>query len=180
MQALVTVSLAFWAFLVLGTTSNGQAREVGWAPIQIAEQEAPAVPKTQKASGSENAKGFFDEFVALLKFDQLPRDPTSHLVFAIASGLAGALVFLLDGLACIAGRTRKGLLGVTHGWISLLLVVIWFIGSAIAGVLGYLAPIFDPSPPAALTAGLTWTTFLTQLASFAQRQQQPQQRPPGT
>jgi hypothetical protein len=151
-------------------------------PIEVAQQQVPVAPNAQAGPGNGNApekaffKAFFEELGALLRFDTLGRDATSYLVFAMASGVGGVLVFLLDLVTCIASGNRRGFLGVTHGLVSILLVVVWFIGSALAGILGYTVRIFDASPIAAIIAGVTWTTFLNRLISFANRQLEDKQK----
>jgi hypothetical protein len=147
------------------------------AAVEVWAQQTPSPSPPATASWSSE---FFSELGKLLNYETLGRDGMSYLVFAGASGAISLLVFLLDLLVCAAGSTRKGFLGINHGFVSIPLAVVWFAGGAIAGILGYLVRLFEATPTAAVIAGVTWRTFLTRLTSFAQKQTEDVQRPPGT
>jgi hypothetical protein len=58
------------------------------------------------------------------------------------------------------------------------LILIFFFGASIAGLLCLLIRFFEPTPSAALVAGLSWTTFLKQAGTFAARQREDEQKTP--
>ena len=57
-----------------------------------------------------------DDLGKFLSYETLDRKWMSGLVFAAASGAISVLIFLLDCLICVAGRTRQGFLGIRHGF----------------------------------------------------------------
>jgi hypothetical protein len=87
---------------------------------------------------------FWDDFGKLLNSDLQRGNPTSYLVFAVATGIASFLIFLLDVLVVTTGR--RGFLEVSHSWgRSTGFAIIWFIGGSIAGGLGLVARIYETS-----------------------------------
>ena len=106
-----------------------------------------------------------------LEFVPGQRGLAAYVVFIAASGAFGACVVLLD--ACSASLGGRSALGLTLGWqTTSKALTMWFIGASIAGGLGMVARIFEPTPLAALLAAISWRTFLTKLLEMDRENRQ--------
>jgi hypothetical protein len=94
--------------------------------------------------------------------------------FGIVAGLLSAAILLFDGLVVLVHG--KGVLGVTHGWRTLWMLIVWFFGGFMAGGFGALFTMYETTLQAAFLAALSWRTFLSQAQSVIQRQQEDTQK----
>lgn len=89
-------------------------------------------------------------------------------VFGFSAGIVAVITLALD--FCSWAIFRKNVIKFTHGWRTLYLSPLWFLGAMGACSLGFALNIYETTAAAVIYAAVAWPSFLTDVLKLGPKE----------